>query len=42
MAFLQGLACDELKRRELAYHDPDYELIITVRAVKPAEHRAAA
>lgn len=33
-AFLQGLAVHELKRDELDYHDPDYPLIITVRAVK--------
>jgi SAM-dependent methyltransferase len=34
VAFLHGLAAEELKREELDYHDPDYELIITVRAVK--------
>jgi hypothetical protein len=34
IAFLRGLAAEELKREELDYHDPDYELIITVRAVK--------
>jgi len=33
-AFLQGLAAKELKQKELDYHDPDYELLITVRAVK--------
>ena len=34
IAFLQGLAYEELKVGELEYHDPDYELLITVRAVK--------
>jgi SAM-dependent methyltransferase len=34
-AFLQGLVTEELTRRELDHHDPDFELIITVRAVKP-------
>ncbi|MCZ7547079.1 MAG: class I SAM-dependent methyltransferase [Anaerolineae bacterium] len=34
-AYLYGLASDDLRRGELAFHDPDYELLITVRAVKP-------
>jgi len=34
-AFLQGLATEELKPVELDYHDPDYQVVITVRAVKP-------
>lgn len=34
-AFLYGLAAAELSPRELDYLDPDYELLITVRAVKP-------
>ena len=33
-AFLHGLATDELEPRELDYHDPDYELLVMVRAVK--------
>jgi SAM-dependent methyltransferase len=33
-AFLHGLASHELKQKELDYHDPDYQLLITVRAVK--------
>jgi glycosyltransferase involved in cell wall biosynthesis len=33
-AFLHGLAAHELKQEELDYHDPDYQVIITVRAVK--------
>ena len=34
VAFLHGLAVEELTAEELDYRDPDYELIITVRAVK--------
>ncbi len=34
-AFLQGLAVKELRREELDYRDRAYEVIITVRAVKP-------
>ncbi len=34
-AFLQGLAVDELTRKELDHHDPHYQTLITVRAVKP-------
>jgi SAM-dependent methyltransferase len=34
-AFLFGLATEELSERELDYFDPDYELLITVRASKP-------
>ncbi len=33
-AFLHGLAAEELKQAELDYQDPDYQVIITVRAVK--------
>ncbi|MEK8015403.1 MAG: methyltransferase domain-containing protein [Candidatus Parabeggiatoa sp.] len=33
-AFLQGLAAQDLKPKELSYHDPDYQLLITVRAEK--------
>ena len=35
MAFLQGLAVDELDREELDYSDPHYQTLLTVRAVKP-------
>ena len=31
-AFLQGLAVEELCRHELDYQDPEYQLLITVRA----------
>ena len=35
-AFLQGLSSRDLKPEELDYRDPDYEVLITVRAVKHA------
>jgi ubiquinone/menaquinone biosynthesis C-methylase UbiE len=35
LAFLHGLAAEELRQEELDSHDPDYEVVITVRAVKP-------
>jgi SAM-dependent methyltransferase len=35
VAFLEGLAVRELSKEELDHHDPDYELLITLRAVKP-------
>jgi SAM-dependent methyltransferase len=34
VAFLQGMAAEDLGRK-LDYNDPDYELIITAKAVKP-------
>lgn len=34
-AFLYGIAAGELRQRELDHIDPDYELLITLRAVKP-------
>jgi SAM-dependent methyltransferase len=33
-AFLHGLAAVELRREELDFHDPDYQVLITVRALK--------
>ncbi len=36
MAFLHGLVSEELRQEELDYFDPDYEVLITIRAVKPA------
>jgi len=36
ISFLHGLAAEEFTKQELDYHDPDYELIITIKAVKPA------
>lgn len=35
IAFLHGLLVQELHRHELEHHDPEYELLITARAVKP-------
>jgi SAM-dependent methyltransferase len=35
-SFLYGMATEELRQEELEYFDPDYEVIIAVRAVKPA------
>jgi SAM-dependent methyltransferase len=35
IAFLHGLAVEEMRPEELDYRDPDYEVLITVRAVKP-------
>jgi glycosyltransferase involved in cell wall biosynthesis/peptidoglycan/xylan/chitin deacetylase (PgdA/CDA1 family)/SAM-dependent methyltransferase len=40
-AFLYGLAVDELDKAELDYRDPDYELLITVKAVKAKTIEAA-
>jgi hypothetical protein len=34
-AYLYGLAAEDLNDRELNYHDPNYELVIAARAVKP-------
>lgn len=34
VAFLHGLAAEELRRKELDHRDPDYEVLIAVRAVK--------
>lgn len=34
-AYLYGLSSVELQREELEVHDPDYQVLITVRAVKP-------
>lgn len=35
VAFLHGLVQEELTQSELEYHDPDYEIIIGVKATKP-------
>ena len=34
IAYLHGLAAEELRQDELDHRDPDYEVLITVRAVK--------
>jgi SAM-dependent methyltransferase len=36
-SFLQGIAAEELRKDELDFQDQDYELLLTVRAVKPKE-----
>ena len=36
IAFLHGLAAEELKQEELDHCDPDYEVLITIRAIKPS------
>ena len=33
-AFLYGLSVEELRKKELDHHDPDYEFLIAVRAFK--------
>jgi len=38
MCALHGVVSDELTQPELDYHDPDFEVIVTVKAVKAAEH----
>jgi hypothetical protein len=35
IALLHGLAAEELPQAQLDYRDPDYQVLITVRAVKP-------
>jgi SAM-dependent methyltransferase len=35
IACLHGLASEELRRQELEYHDPDFQVLVTIRAVKP-------
>ena len=35
VAFLHGLAAEELTAEELDYHDPDFEVLVAVRAVRP-------
>ena len=34
IAFLHGLVTEDLQQKELDYHDPNYEMLITLRAVK--------
>jgi hypothetical protein len=35
VAFLHGIAHEELSSNDLDYLDPDYELLIGVQAIKP-------
>jgi SAM-dependent methyltransferase len=37
IAFLQGLAAEELAKKELDYVDPAYQVLVAVRAVKPED-----
>jgi SAM-dependent methyltransferase len=37
ISFLTGLACEDLRRAELDVNDPDYEILISIRAVKPED-----
>ena len=37
IAFLAGLAAEELRPEELDVNDPDYQAVIVVRAVKRAD-----
>lgn len=36
VAFLHGVAYQELNRKDLDYNDPDFQVLITIRAKKPA------
>jgi hypothetical protein len=40
-AFLHGLAAEKLHLEELGYGDPDYEVLISVRAVKAERFQEA-
>lgn len=39
ISFLEGLAAEDLNRKELDVFDPNYELTIAIRAAKPEENR---
>ena len=39
IALLHGIASSELKPQELEHHDTDYEVLITVRALKPGDRQ---
>jgi hypothetical protein len=39
IAFLAGLAAEELSRRELEIDDPDFPVLVTVRAAKSGSAR---
>ena len=41
VAYLHGLTVDDLRPGDLETHDDDYQLVITVRAVKPHVHEGA-
>ena len=35
ISFLHGLAVEDLRQGDLDYHDPDYQVLIALKAVKP-------
>ena len=37
ISFLEGLAVEDIKRKELDSHDPNYEILIAIRAQKPEQ-----
>jgi SAM-dependent methyltransferase len=37
ISFLEGLAVEDLKKKELDSHDPNYEILIAIRAQKPEQ-----
>lgn len=37
ISFLEGLAVEDLKKKELDAHDPNYEVLIAIRAQKPEQ-----
>ena len=39
IAFLHGLAAEELSQEQLDHRDRDYEVLITMRALKPSIER---
>jgi SAM-dependent methyltransferase len=39
IAFLHGLAAGELRQRELDYQDPDFQVLITIRALRPEDKK---
>ena len=39
IAFLHGLAADELDTQELETHDPSYPVLVTIKATKPVDSR---
>jgi hypothetical protein len=39
IAFLHGIAAEELSKEELDTQDADFQLLLAARAVKPAEKR---
>lgn len=36
-AFLYGIAHDELRKKDLDYSDPDYQMLISIKATKPGK-----